>query len=186
MAANVQVILARDVPNLGRVGEIHAVRPGYARNYLVPKGLALPASQKRVAEFEHKKRVVEHQRAKLRAASQERAQKMSGAQVTLTARVGEQGKLFGSITSRDVSTALRAAGYDIPHRDIKMEGPIRSVGLHVVDVRLEADVMTQVKVVVAPEAVEEEAAEATESEAAGDVDVDAEEEAIQAAEAEEA
>jgi large subunit ribosomal protein L9 len=189
MAANVQVILARDVPNLGRVGEICSVRPGFARNYLVPQGLALPASEKKVAEFEHKKRVVEHTRAKLKAASEARAQEMSGVQVTLTARVGEQGKLFGSITSRDISLALKAAGHDVPHRDIKLDGPLKSVGLHVLDVRLEADVMTQIKVVVAAEEVEEEEAaeeEAVEaaSEDAGELDVEAEEAALQAAEGE--
>lgn len=173
MAANVHVILARDVPNLGHIGELVQVRPGYMRNFLVPKGLALPASPKRVAEFEHKKRLVEHQRGKLRAASNQRAQELSQVQVTLTARVGEQNKLFGSITSRDISKALTDQGHDIHHRDIKLESPIRTIGLHVVDVRLEADVTAQVKVVIAPEVVEAdteaaaapEAAEAPEAEA---------------------
>lgn len=159
MAANVHVILARDVPNLGRVGELVSVRPGYARNYLVPKGLALPASPKRVAEFDHKKRLVEHQRQKLRSASEAQAQKIAKLQLTLTAKVGEQGKLFGSITSRDVARALAAEGFEIHHRDIKME-PLKSVGLHVIDLRLEADVTAQVKVVVAPEEVPEKAVKA--------------------------
>lgn len=169
MAANVHVILARDVPNLGRIGELVQVRPGYMRNYLVPKGLALPASPKRVAEFEHKKRLVEHQRGKLRAASEQRAHELSQVQVTLTARVGEQNKLFGSITGRDISKALAEQGYDIHHRDIRLESPLRTIGLHVVDVRLEADVTAQVKVVVAPEVVEEPAApEADEASAEGE------------------
>lgn len=155
MAAHVHVILARDVPNLGRIGELVQVRPGYMRNFLVPQGLALPASPKRVAAFEHKKRLVEHQRGKLKAASQERAQALSQVQVALVARVGEQNKLFGSITSRDISMALAEQGYEIHHRDIKLENPIKTIGLHVVDVRLEADVLAQVKVVIAPEVVEE-------------------------------
>lgn len=160
MAGNVHVILARDVPNLGRVGELVRVRPGYARNYLVPQGMALPASPKRVAEFAHKQRIVEHQRKKLRAASEARAQEMAKLQVTLTAKVGEQGKLFGSITSRDVADAISAEGFPVHHRDLKME-TIKSIGLHVVDLRLEADVTTQVKVVVAAEQIaEENAAEA--------------------------
>lgn len=181
MAANVHVILARDVPNLGRIGELVQVRPGYMRNYLVPKGLALPASPKRVAEFEHKKRLVEHQRGKLRAASEQRAQELSQVQVTLTARVGEQNKLFGSITSRDIAKALSEQGHEIHHRDIRLESPLRTIGLHVVDVRLEADVTAQIKVVVAPEVVEEPAApeeeEAEEAAAEGEVEGEGEEEA---------
>lgn len=164
MAANVHVILARDVPNLGRVGDLVQVRPGYARNFLVPQGLALPASPKRVAEFAHKQRLVEHQRQKLRTQSEARAQELAKAQVTLTAKVGEQGKLFGSITSRDVARALESEGFQVHHRDLKME-PIKSIGLHVVDVRLEADVTTQVKVVVAAEQEPEATAEAEAEEA---------------------
>lgn len=163
MAANIHVILARDVPNLGHVGELVQVRPGYARNYLVPQGLALPASPKRVAEFAHKQRLVEHQRAKLRSVSEQRAQEIAKVQLTLTAKVGEQGKLFGSITSRDVAQALSAEGFAVHHRDIKMEA-IRTIGLHTVDLRLEADVTAQVKVVVAPDAEPESETAAPEAE----------------------
>lgn len=184
MAANVQLILARDVPNLGRVGDLVSVKAGYARNYLVPQGLGLPASPKRVAHFEHQKKLVDHKRRLLRGESEKRAQELSKVQLTLTARVGEQGKLFGSITSRDIAKALAAEGHVLDHRDIKMDGPIKSVGLHKLDLRLEADVTAQVKLVVAPEEVPEEPTEeeAMEAEAEGeDVDVDAEEAAIQAA-----
>jgi len=168
MAANVHVILARDVPNLGHVGDLVGVRPGYARNFLVPQGLALPASPKRVAQFEHQKKIVAHKRRLLRADSEKRATEIAKVQVTITAKVGEQNKLFGSITARDISKALLAVGHNIHHRDIKLPEPIKAIGLHTVDVRLEADVSSQVKVVVAPEVevveapAEEEAAEAEE------------------------
>lgn len=198
MAANVQVILARDVANLGRIGELVAVRPGYARNYLVPQGLAMPASPKRVAEFEHKQRLVEHQRSKLREASQERAKELTQVQVTLTAKVGEQNKMFGSITSRDISKALEELGHNIHHRDIKLELPLKTTGLHTIDVRLEADVTTQIHVVIIPEkveepeqdegeveAAEEEATEEANEEAEGEAEVAAEE-AAQSLPAEEA
>lgn len=165
MAANVHVILARDVPNLGRVGELVQVRPGYMRNYLVPQGLALPASPKRVAEFAHKKRLIEHQRGKLRAASQQRAQELSQVAVTLSARVGEQNKLFGSITARDIAKAISDQGHEVHHRDIQLENPLRTLGLHVIDVRLEADVTAQVKVIVAPEIVQVEEGQEPEPEA---------------------
>ena len=151
MAGNINVILARDVPNLGRIGELANVRPGYARNYLIPQGLAMPASTERVAEFEHKKRIIEHKRRTLRAASEERAKELAKVQVTLTAKVGEQNKLFGSIGNRDISAALKAEGHDIHHKDIKLEGPLKTIGLHVIDVRLEADVTSQIKVVIAAE-----------------------------------
>lgn len=172
MAANIHVILARDVPNLGRVGELVQVRPGYARNYLVPQGLALPASPKRVAEFAHKQRMVEHQRQKLRGASEARAQELARVQLTLTAKVGEQGKLFGAITSRDVAQALAEQGYAVHHRDLKMDS-IKTIGLHVVDLRLEADVSAQVKVVVAAEQ-SPEAATADEEDEADEGGADAE------------
>jgi large subunit ribosomal protein L9 len=162
MAQNVSVILARDVANLGRVGELVNVRPGYARNYLVPTGLALPASPKRVAFFEHQKKVIEHKRRLLRGESEKKAKEMSGVQVTLSVKVGEQGKIFGAITARDISRALTAQGHPIHHKDIKLAEPIKSVGIHNVDVRLEADVNAQVKVIVAAEIVAEEA-QATQS-----------------------
>lgn len=162
MAQNVPVILARDVANLGRVGELVNVRPGYARNYLVPMGLALPASPKRVAFFEHQKKVIEHKRRVLRSESEKKAKEMSGVQVTLSARVGEQNKMFGTITGRDISRALKAIGHDIHHKDIKLAEPIKTVGIHTVDVRLEADVAAQIKVIVTPEVVVEESKAADE------------------------
>lgn len=187
MAASVQLILARDVPNLGRIGDLVAVKAGYARNYLVPQGLAYPASPKRVSQFEHQKRVIDHRRRQLRSESEKRAQEIAALQVTLTAKVGEQGKLFGSITSRDIAKALAAEGHVVDHRDINLEGPLKSVGLHKLDLRLEADVTTQIKVVVAPEEVsadEAEAEAAADAEGApklradGEPDLEAEEDAI--------
>ena len=173
MAGTVNVILARDVDNLGRIGDLAAVKPGYARNYLIPQGLALPASKARVADFEHKKRVVEHQRSKLREASQKVAGELAQTEVTISARVGEQGKLFGSIGARDIAAAFAEQGHKINHRDIKMSGPVKTVGLHVFDLRLEADVTTQIKVVVAGEKVEEPEADVEEAvEAAGDIDAE--------------
>lgn len=167
MAQNVPVILARDVGNLGRIGELVNVRPGYARNYLIPNGLALPASPKRVAFFEHQKKIVEHKRRLVRAESEKRAKEISGLTVTVSAKAGESGKLFGSVTTRDIAKALAAIGQPIPHKDIKLADPIRAVGTFDVDVRLEADVASKIKVIVAaiveetpPAPAEEEAVEA--------------------------
>ncbi|MCC7070972.1 MAG: 50S ribosomal protein L9 [Deltaproteobacteria bacterium] len=165
MAQNVPVILARDVGNLGRIGELVNVRPGYARNYLIPNGLALPASPKRVAFFEHQKKIVEHKRRQVRAESEKRADQIKGVTVTVSAKAGESGKLFGSVTNRDISKALAAIGQPIHHKDIKLADAIRTVGSYDVDVRLEADVASRIKVIVVP-IVEAEPTPAPEEEAA--------------------
>lgn len=156
MATHVNVILSRDVANLGHIGEVVKVRPGYARNFLFPQKLALPVSAERIKQFEHQKRLIEHQIQKLRVQSQELGQKLAVTQVTVTAKTGEGGKLFGSVGTRDIEAALKAQGYTIPHRDIKLENPLKTVGLHSVPVRLEADVKAVVNVVVVPEVVIEE------------------------------
>jgi large subunit ribosomal protein L9 len=166
MAMNVNVILTRDVLNLGRVGDLVKVRPGYARNWLYPKRLALPVSTGRVTQFEHQKRLVEHQRQKLKVASEGLKTRLATVQITVTAKAGEQGKLFGSVGTRDIEAALKAAGYTIGHRDIKLEAPIKTVGLHQVEARLEGDVKALLNVVVVPEAVPEVKAAAEEGEGA--------------------
>lgn len=151
MAAHVNVILARDVFNLGHLGEIVRVRPGFARNFLFPKLLALPVSATRVKHFEHQKKMIEHQRQKLRLQSEDLSKQLAAIQISLTAKVGEQGKLFGSIGTRDIEKALVAAGHAISHRDIKLESPIKTVGLHAIEVRLEGDVKAKINLVVVPE-----------------------------------
>lgn len=164
MAANIHVILARDVPHLGHLGEVVRVRPGFARNFLFPRQFALPVSTSRVKHFEHQKRIVEHQRQKLRTATEEIKKQLASVQVTVSGKAGPQGKLFGSIGSRDIEKAMLEQGYTVLHRDIKLESPIKTVGLHQVEVRLEGDVKAMVNVVVVPE-VEEMVAQAAPMEA---------------------
>ena len=162
MAANVNVILARDVLHVGHLGEIVKVKPGFARNFLFPKLLALPVSSTRVKHFEHQKKMIEHQRQKLRLQSEELGKKLAEIQITLVAKVGDQGKLFGSIGTRDIEKALGEHGHKVSHRDIKLEHPIKTVGLHAVEVRLEGDVKAKVNLVVVPEvALDAPAAEPT-------------------------
>ncbi len=160
MATHVNVILSRDVVNLGHIGEVVKVRPGYARNFLFPKKFALPVSSERLKHFDHQKRLIEHQVQKLKVQSQELGKKLAMCQVTITAKTGEGGKLFGSVGTRDIEAALKEQGYIIGHRDIKLESPIKTVGLHSIPVRLEADVKAVVNVVVIPEVVPEVKAEA--------------------------
>jgi large subunit ribosomal protein L9 len=150
MASNVHVILSRDVSTLGRVGEVVKVRPGYARNYLFPRQFALPVSPERLQQFEHQKRMVAHQLQKLRQASEDVKVRMASVQVNISVKAGEQGKLFGSVGTRDIEKAMHDAGFTISHRDVKLENPIKTVGLHQVEVRLEADVKAIVNVVIVP------------------------------------
>ena len=155
MAHMVSVILQADVPNLGQVGEIVSVRPGFARNFLLPKKMALVASKRNVHELDHQKRVTEHRKLQLREESNTLAGQLTGVQVTIPARAGEQDKLFGSIGTRDISKALRMVGHDISHRSIKLADPIKALGSFDVDVRLQADVMAKIKVLIVPESAAE-------------------------------
>lgn len=157
MASNVHVILSRDVSNLGRIGEVIKVRPGYARNFLFPRQYAMPVSPERLMQFEHQKKMIEHKRAKLRVQSEGVKTRLASLQVNIPAKAGDQGKLFGSIGTRDIEKALREHGFDVSHRDVKLEGPLKTVGLHQVEVRLEADVKALVNVVIVP--IEEPKAE---------------------------
>lgn len=154
MAAHVHVILSRDVSHLGHLGEVVRVRPGFARNYLFPKFLALPITGARLAQVEHQKRLIEHRKQKLRGESEVLAKSLTNTQITIHAKAGDHGKLFGSIGTRDIEKALTGAGYSISHRDIKLEHPLKTVGLHSIEVRLEADVKGTINVVVVPEVTE--------------------------------
>lgn len=147
----VKVILQEDVDNLGQVGEIVDVRAGFARNFLIPRKKALVASTASIKHLEHQKRLTEKRKAQLREASMELAKKMSDVSVTITAKVGEHDKLFGSITTKDIASELTKAGHVVTHRNVKLEHPIKTVGQHKVDVRLQAGVLASVKVWVVPE-----------------------------------
>ena len=141
-----QVILQRDVPNLGLVGEVVNVKPGFARNYLVPKGLALVADPKAVRQWEHAKQLTEHAKRKAAAEAQGRAAVLSGVDLTFPVRVGEQDKLFGSVTSRDIARSLVALGHPVDSRRIVLDEPIKALGVYQVPVKLTAGVTAEVKV----------------------------------------
>jgi large subunit ribosomal protein L9 len=144
----IQVILKEDVPNLGRSGELVSVKPGYGRNYLIPQGLALVATRKNVAEMEHHRKAIEAQAAKLRKDAESVAARLAGAVVTLERQVGEEGKLFGSVNSRDVEEALAAQGHKVDRRKIALHEPLKTLGEHMVDIKIAREVSAQVKVIV--------------------------------------
>lgn len=147
MARSVNVVLQKDVEKLGKGGDVVKVSPGYARNYLVPKGFALPASEGNVARFEHIKRVAAERAAKARAEAKTVAEKVNAVEIALTARAGSEGKLYGSITSKDIETALKAKGFDIDKKKLKVDN-IRATGTYEVVAHIAPEVNATFKVVV--------------------------------------
>ncbi len=147
----IEVILREDVKSLGRAGELVRVRPGYARNYLLPHGLAYEATEgnkKRIAA-ETKARQTRNQAE--RAGAEQVAATLSGVTLTLSGKAGEEGKLFGSITAQDIAEALAAKGHTVDRRRIELEHPIKSLGQHTVLVRVHPEVHANVQVSVVGE-----------------------------------
>jgi large subunit ribosomal protein L9 len=141
-----KVILSQDVKSLGKVGDLVKVADGYARNYLVPRKLAMLATERRVKEFKHLQGVADAKKKKAVSAAKIIAEKMSGHTVTLKAQAGEGDKLFGSITNNDISLNLTKAGFIVERRDITIEEPIKVLGQYRVKVRVAQGVDAEVKV----------------------------------------
>ena len=147
-----KLILREDVDNLGKGGELVDVKPGYGRNYLLPRGLAVAANPKNVRELEHQKTVAEAKAAKLRASAQAVAKRLAETPVTLQRKVGEQDKLYGSVTALDIVEALAARGLTLDRRTIDLAEPLKSVGDFEVPVKLHRDVVAKAKVKIEAEA----------------------------------
>ncbi len=140
-----QVILTQDVANLGKAGELVSVRPGFGRNYLVPRGMAVSATAANVHRLEHDKRVISRRVAKERATSESQAERINVVTLQFDRVVGEEDKMFGSVTSRDLSEQLKKAGVDLDHRQIVLEQPIKALGKYEVQVKLAAGVVAMLK-----------------------------------------
>lgn len=147
-----EVILKEDIANLGKMGEVVRVRDGYARNYLLPRGLVLIANKKNVKSFEHQKRVVATQKERVVKQAQTLAEKLSQVSLVIPVKTGEEGKLFGSVTNIDIEKALKAKGIGVERRRIHLNEPIKVLGEYEVPVRLTSDVTTTLKVSVVAEA----------------------------------
>lgn len=144
-----KVVLLRDVPNLGRAGEVKEVADGYARNYLIPKGLATPATEGLVRHAVETRQAAEQRRARQLTTAQEMAARLQGATVTLRARAGQGERLYGSITAQQIAEAIaQQLGVEVDRRRIELEAPIRTLGTHSVKVRLGPAIAAQVQVVV--------------------------------------
>jgi len=152
-----EVILQQDVENLGTIGDVVKVKPGYARNYLFPRGLALEADAKNLAVLEHRKRAMAVKRAKVQKLNEASAARITSLSISITARAGEEDKLFGSVTNTDIQRALAAQGFEIDRKKIVLDNAIKTLGEHTVTVDLGAGVRTPLKVTVVRQ--EEAAAE---------------------------
>lgn len=147
----VEVILRKDVADLGHAGDMVDVKPGYARNYLLPQGLALRATEGNRTRFEEERRQIEQAAERERERAQELAKDLEDRSLTFNRRAGEEGRLFGSVTSTDIAEALEAEGLDIDRRLIRLEESIKELGVFTVPIRLHADVEPEIKVWVVAE-----------------------------------
>jgi large subunit ribosomal protein L9 len=146
-----QIVLRQDVDKVGKRGDIVEVAEGYARNFLIPRGFAINSTDGIAAQAKAMRAARDKADAKNLAAAQERATKIEGATIKVEARVGQEGKLFGSVTNVEIADALQAqASIDIDRRQLDLHQPIRTVGSHVVPVRLHADVRANITVEVVP------------------------------------
>ena len=148
---SMKVILREDVPNVGRSGELVNVKPGFGRNYLLPRKLAVLANEANVKQLEHDRSVISARQAKLRGNAEEQAKRINAVSVTIGRKVGEQDKLFGSVTALDIAEALAAKGQKVDRPHIHLPEPIKTVGNHEVEIRLHRDVAAKIKVEVVPE-----------------------------------
>jgi len=148
---NVQVILNEDVASVGRTGDVVKVRAGYARNYLLPRGLAVEANPNNLRAFEHQKRVAMGKREVNRSQSLSAKARIEAISLTIAARAGEEGKLFGSVTNIDIERALRERGVDVERRKILLAEPIKQLGEYSVAVKLDPEVEAILRITVAAE-----------------------------------
>jgi large subunit ribosomal protein L9 len=146
-----QLILREDVPNLGRPGDVVKVRDGYARNYLLPRSLAIEANPKNLRAFEHQKRLALARREAKRGEALKLKQRLEGLELRIAARAGEEGKLFGSVTNIDIERALRERGFDIERRKIALAEPLKQLGDFTVPVKLDPEIEASLKLSVIAE-----------------------------------
>ena len=146
-----KVILQKDIHNLGDAGDVKNVADGYARNFLLPKKLVIPFNESSKKAIDHQKQVIKVKKEKRRKESEKTAQAFTGLTLTIKAKVGEEDKLFGSITTIDIAKQLKDAGFDIDKRRIHLDEQIKTLGEHSVSIKLEEGLTAQVKVIVEKE-----------------------------------
>lgn len=141
-----EIILTENVEGLGTIGDQVKVKPGFARNYLVPRGLAVVASTRNVRELEHQKRQMERKMQKVTQAAELQKQKIESVTCILAHRAGEDGKLFGSVTTMEIGAKLADAGVEVDRKKIQLDEPIKALGEYEVPAKLDAGVVATIKV----------------------------------------
>jgi len=144
-----RVILFDDVVHVRKMGEVVKVSDGFARNYLIPQGFAVLATEQKARAIAHQKAMVEHKKAKILKAMQGVAGQLEGVSLSMSRAASKEGKLHGSVTNRDIAEALAAKGIEVDKRKIQIEPPIREIGEREIEIRLAADVVAKIKVNVA-------------------------------------
>ena len=151
-----EVVLKEDVENLGHMGDVVKVKDGYARNYLLPRGLVVEANKRNLKALEHEQRMIGQRRERLTKEAEGISNELAGVALEFTAKVGEEGRLFGSVTTMDIEKALKEKGIDVERRRIALDTPIKNVGDYDVPIRLRPEVVPTIKVKVVSEDQPEE------------------------------
>lgn len=146
MAATLQVILQSNVPNLGDSGELVKVRPGFARNFLLPRKLAVPATTAQINRLNHEKAVAVARAEKSKKEAQALAEKINGLKIKLTRPVGEDGRLFGSVTAKEIETEVKKTGVAFDRKKMHLAEPLKALGVFEIPVKLMTDVTATLKV----------------------------------------
>jgi large subunit ribosomal protein L9 len=141
-----QLILKEDVYNLGKTGDIVNVSEGYGRNYLLPKKIAITAAPNNLTQLEHQKRIVTALQLKRKKTAEGLAEKIGKVSLTISREVGEEDKIFGSVTTKDISEALRNEGFIVDRHDLNLEAPIKKLGIYDIPAKLHSEVTATVKV----------------------------------------
>ncbi len=146
MPATLQVILQSDVPNLGTSGELVKVRPGYARNYLIPRKLAVPATTAQINRLNHEKAVALARAEKAKKEAQALAEKINGLKITLARPVGEDDKLFGAVTAKEIENEAKKLGVAFDRKKMQLAEPLKALGTYEIPIKLMTDVTATLKV----------------------------------------
>lgn len=152
MATPIKVVLQKDVDTLGRGGDVVRVRPGYARNYLVPRGLAVPATEGNLKRVDELRRIAAAQAQKALGEAKEQQQKIEAVSVKIERSVGDEGKMYGSVTARDIEMAFAALGVTLDRKKLVLPEPIKALGLAEVPIKLHPDVTAKLRVEVVKKA----------------------------------
>jgi len=146
-----KVILKDDVKKLGSMGQIVEVSDGYARNYLIPRGFAVEANMKNIKSLEHEKKIIQEKSKKIKFSARDIADKLEKTTLIIKVKAGEEGKLFGSVTTMDIAEQLKERGFDIDKKRIFIEEPIKRIGTYPVNIKLHSEVTAQINVEVVQE-----------------------------------